>query len=55
MPEKPENEALVREFEAAKTKYLELLKKAAEARLAGVISSVAAACGVGEVCHGGKF
>jgi hypothetical protein len=51
----PDNEAVIKEFEAAKAKYLEVLKKMAEAKIAPALRPVEATCGVGEVCHGGKF
>jgi len=51
----PNNEALIKEFEAARERYQELLERLIDQKIPGVIDAVAAKCGVGEVCHGGTF
>jgi hypothetical protein len=51
----PSNEALVKEYEAARDRYLELLERVIDQKIPGVIDAVAAKCSVGEVCHGGEF
>ena len=51
----PDNDALIKEFEAVRAKYQELLQKLVAAKIPGLINPVAAGCAVGEVCHGGTF
>jgi hypothetical protein len=53
----PNNAALIKEFEAVRAKYYELLAALIKAGVPGigVIDKVASKCDVGEVCHGGSF
>lgn len=48
-------EALIKEFNAARAKYQELLAELIRLKVPGIVNPVAAGCSVGEVCHGGTF
>ncbi len=43
------------EFLKIRERYLDLFRKLIELKVPGVIDPLAAACNVGEVCHGGEF
>jgi len=51
----PNNAALIKEFQAVRAKYYELIAQMIKAGVPGIIDKVASKCDVGEVCHGGSF
>jgi len=51
MPEA--KDALLKEFELARSRYYELLSKIIGSKIPGAIDQVAARCSYGEACHGG--
>ena len=49
----PDKEALLRDLEAARTKYRDLLAKAVELEIPGVVDSVSSWCSPGQKCNTG--
>jgi len=48
-----EKEALLKEFEAVRAQYVELVKTLVANKVPGAIDLVASTCDHGTVCHGG--
>jgi hypothetical protein len=51
----PSEQDIVKEFEAARQRYYDLVARVAALKIPGLLDEVAAKCSVGEVCHGGEF
>jgi hypothetical protein len=51
----PTEQEIVKEFEAARDRYYELVARVVALKIPGLLDEVAAKCDVGEVCHGGSF
>lgn len=51
-----ENEKIIIEFEEARAKYFEAIKKGIEFNIHSIFDKVAGGCNIGEAtCHGGTF
>lgn len=48
-----DKEALLKEFESVRVRYLDLVNKLVEMKVPGAFNPVASTCDHGTVCHGG--